>query len=184
MLIRDLGRETGEVRGWKKHVAGELEITPEHLSRVLAGTRRIGWQTMRRAAERLGFRMEYFFDAEGSSSYRDYLLADTPEPAPPAPSMAFPPAIRQLALGTLESVARQELDLPKAVALAHLVLDLPVFQEAQRLIQAEREGRPTFRHALHLAAAAVLLTSPMLEDDEEAWRIAQMLDPDVESRSS
>lgn len=53
--VRDLvmarGRELGESRGWKKQVAGELGITPEHLSRILSG-RRVSLQTVR-AAEAL-----------------------------------------------------------------------------------------------------------------------------------
>jgi transcriptional regulator with XRE-family HTH domain len=53
-LVDQLGDELGKRRGWRQAVAERLGVHPAHITRLLKGERRIGWDALERAASALG----------------------------------------------------------------------------------------------------------------------------------
>jgi transcriptional regulator with XRE-family HTH domain len=59
-LVNELGDEMGRTRGWRRRAADRLGIDESTLSRILKGTRSVGWDLAERAIERLDIEREFF----------------------------------------------------------------------------------------------------------------------------
>jgi transcriptional regulator with XRE-family HTH domain len=59
-LVDALGDQMGRKHGWRREVAEQLGVDPSTLSRILKGTRPVGWELAERAVEQLGIDRSYF----------------------------------------------------------------------------------------------------------------------------
>lgn len=143
-LIKKRGEELGHARGWKKQVAGEIGVTPEHLSRIVASQRGVSLETMERVAERLGFRSAYFFESGGP--YTSYV-----EPTPHQRDSGARYQVRRLGRKLMQSMADGSLDGDVAVQLAEAVLSLPLIHDAERVLETPRTSADFRLHAMMLA---------------------------------
>lgn len=73
-LVRQLGKELGEGRGWKSAAARVLGVDQSLVGRVLAGKRGVSRDLIDRAARNLDISTDYFYgDYEGQRDYRLFL---------------------------------------------------------------------------------------------------------------
>lgn len=64
LLVRQLGRETGELYGWKTAAARRLGISPSYLNQILAGNVRfVAPEILQRAIDRLGLDARFFVES-------------------------------------------------------------------------------------------------------------------------
>lgn len=98
-LVEHLGAQLGRKRGWHARVAESIGITPEHLSRTMAGKVPLARVTLLKAAASLGLNEAYFYEdapqdpdrwKHGGSAdveYRHSLDTTTPHATPYGPIM-------------------------------------------------------------------------------------------------
>lgn len=132
----------GRVRGWKTQLAERLGISPAHLSRVMAGKRRVGGDVLKRAAREFRFDRLYFFTPidEPEPSYHHF-PRPTPEQAKalrerPVQQVA---AMRQAARQILASTGREEVPRDLILRLARALTQHQAVDSARLILEHEDE---------------------------------------------
>lgn len=121
-FLEDATAQMGGVRGAKQEIARKLEITPEHLSRIAAGTRAPSIELARRAGAAFGFDAELYFFASRTTpelSFSDF------HPGSAEDAMAIALRVMGADPGKVSS--------GDVLALASAVLRLPLVQMARKV---------------------------------------------------
>lgn len=175
-FVAEVERELGGAHGWRTSVAKRLGVSLPHLSRILAGKRRVGASTMQRAASEWGFSLEYFTAQSGS--YRDFLTAEAGEAEKTAPSAPYWQQRKEDAVPRFAATTYRHL----APALVAIIGNLPSFM---RMVQPDEHralaravlGLPLVKHAM--AVAEYPETEEGLTVDEGFASHALALEDDV-----
>lgn len=169
LLIRQLGAELGNVRGWKKRVAERLGVHPSYVSRILSGEKlTIGPDVIDRACERLGLGADFFFvEQSAPPDYHDFLDAEREEVA----RETAREAIREEAetwreahaaafafLRTATTDLSPEGSVPDAARLLEVVRRIPLVRAAMDLDRAlaRSDADAAREHGFSLAGTVVV----------------------------
>ncbi len=156
-LIEALGREMGEQRGWKAEAASKLGIAPAHLSRIIAGDKKVGQDLVGRACQRLRIDPVYFFGGMSLEEARK-ALADVPQ----IPWTLV--GVQEASRAFLERTVRGEVPSENAAwALAVAVHNLPFAQKARAVLEAQGKREAWVGLAFDLAASVVASTRELAD---------------------
>lgn len=152
-LIEHLGRKQKNARGWQARAAEQLGISAQHLSRIHAGKKVVGWDLAQRAIERLSLPPDLF---TRDNAFLWFLQREKGE-------------VSQARLGTggparewIQAVSNYEVSSDEIRALAKKVLELPVFTRAQKIARSRpprtEENEEQLREQATFLAAALFST--------------------------